>query len=59
MTVNEARKILGKKSKDLTDNDVEKLLSQIKHISDVVVEIIDKRIANEGTDFLHNDSILR
>lgn len=53
MTIESARKILGKKYEDFSDDQILNLIKQIKNFTDVCVENIDNRIKKEGTNFLY------
>jgi len=56
MNLEQAKKILGKKSSCLTDDQILALIKMIKSFTDICVENIDNKIKNEGTNFLYMES---
>ena len=46
MTIQRARKLLGKESEGLSDEQIINIINQMKAFTDVVANIIDKRIIN-------------
>lgn len=56
MTVPRARKLLGKLSNEMTDEQIIALIKQVKSFADVCVENINNKINKEGTNFLYMES---
>lgn len=52
MTLNRARKLLGKLGEKYSDEQVLALVKMIKSFSDVCVDTIDNKIKAEGIGFL-------
>ena len=50
MTINEARKLLGKTSTEFTDTDIEYLLNQFYEIADIVTGIVGSKQTTKGIE---------
>lgn len=52
MTVDQARKLLGEKYTGLSDEEINTLIKQMKRLSDFLVDKINKKINDDGTNLL-------
>lgn len=55
VTIEKARRILGKKAESLGDDQILAMIKIVKSFADVCAESISNRINTEGTEFLYKE----
>jgi|GEM_PF-5178097 len=49
MIIKQARKILGEEGKKYSDDELERLISQLTELAEIVADVVSRRGSNEGS----------